>query len=305
MTKAELREKWGVYTNTDKLVDDIMALLTEYSHRNTEHGVCKILDTYFTNKAPLIRLLKGVDGFDDNLRLVITKDFDRITDMGTIQTFLYHFRNQIIKSEIMISRVDKDGKTAMDYLTTGVRMFNINQLANREFAKKLRDIEHHMNEFDNNGQLKESVARQNKWLDTAYVFDHISSSTLSEERAQEICKKADSKKYTAGLKTSRAFNRVCEQFGVTKYQDYDKLFAKYADMVSGGTRKLDFVVSLNPYDYLTMSFGNSWSSCHTIDKRNRRGMPNSYSGQYCGGTLSYMLDEYNSDTSTGIMSVNR
>jgi hypothetical protein len=39
-----------------------------------------------------------------------------------------------------------------------------------------------------------------------------------------------------------------------------------------------------------MSFGNSWSSCHTIDKTNRRGMPNSYSGQYCGGTISYMLD---------------
>jgi hypothetical protein len=39
-----------------------------------------------------------------------------------------------------------------------------------------------------------------------------------------------------------------------------------------------------------MSFGKSWASCHTIDKNNRRNMPNSYSGAYCGGTLSYMLD---------------
>lgn len=61
-------------------------------------------------------------------------------------------------------------------------------------------------------------------------------------------------------------------------------------MVSGLKRKLKFYISLNPLDYLTMSFGNSWSSCHTIDKTNQRGAPNSYSGMHCGGTMSYMLD---------------
>jgi hypothetical protein len=40
-----------------------------------------------------------------------------------------------------------------------------------------------------------------------------------------------------------------------------------------------------------MSFGKSWASCHTIDKSNRRRMPGGYSGQYCNGTLSYMLDK--------------
>jgi hypothetical protein len=61
-------------------------------------------------------------------------------------------------------------------------------------------------------------------------------------------------------------------------------------MVSVNARSLDFIISVNPYDYLTMSFGKSWSSCHTIDKRNVRGMSSGYSGAYCGGTLSYMLD---------------
>jgi hypothetical protein len=68
------------------------------------------------------------------------------------------------------------------------------------------------------------------------------------------------------------------------------MFAEYSDAVSGLCRKLTYVISVNPYDYLTMSFGKSWASCHTIDKNNRRNMPNSYSGQWCGGTLSYMLD---------------
>ena len=40
-----------------------------------------------------------------------------------------------------------------------------------------------------------------------------------------------------------------------------------------------------------MSFGNSWASCHTIDKDNKRDMPNSYHGMYSSGTISYMLDQ--------------
>ena len=291
MTKEELSTRWGSYTDTDKLVDDIRALLTHYSHRNTEHGVCKMLDTYFTNKEPLIRLLKGVDGFDENLRLITTKDFDRVTDINVIQTFLNRFINTIITSGMLVTNVDKDGKTFKDYLKTGIPRFNISQLEDRNFVKTFNEIQSYLSAFDSNGNLIESVRRKDKWVSIMYIFDGISKSSLDEERASEICKKLDSKKYAAGLKTSRAFNRVCEEFGVTAHKDYNKKFAEYADMVAGGTRKLDFVVSLNPYDYLTMSFGNSWSSCHTIDKGNLRGMPNNYSGQYCGGTISYMLDK--------------
>jgi hypothetical protein len=110
---------------------------------------------------------------------------------------------------------------------------------------------------------------------------------MSEELEQyEI-----NEKFAPTLKTSRAFNRMCTHFEVNKLPKYNKLFAQYSDMVSDTKRTMKFYMSLNPLDYLTMSFGNSWASCHTIDKTNRRGMPNSYSGAYCGGTLSYMLDQ--------------
>ena len=56
MAKHDLSEKWSKYCNTDKLVDDIMELLRENGHRCSEHGVCVLLDTYFTNKEPLIKL---------------------------------------------------------------------------------------------------------------------------------------------------------------------------------------------------------------------------------------------------------
>ena len=54
------------------------------------------------------------------------------------------------------------------------------------------------------------------------------------------------------------------------------------------------VISWNPIDYWLMSNGDTWRSCHTIDKNKVLGNPDpnhNYSGQYCSGTESYMLDE--------------
>lgn len=93
-----------------------------------------------------------------------------------------------------------------------------------------------------------------------------------------------------GQKTSRVINKICTYLGYNKHPDYNREFAKYADALNPLVIKRHTILSLNPLDYLTMSFGNSWASCHTIDKSNKRGMPNSYEGQYSSGTISYMLD---------------
>lgn len=89
---------------------------------------------------------------------------------------------------------------------------------------------------------------------------------------------------------SRVINKFCSWIGFDKLPDYNREFAKYADALNPLTITRHTVLSVNPLDYLTMSFGNSWASCHTIDKRNKRGMPNSYEGMYSSGTISYMLD---------------
>ena len=95
----------------------------------------------------------------------------------------------------------------------------------------------------------------------------------------------------AGQKMSRVINKICTYLGYNKHPEYNKEFAKFADALNPLTITRHTVLSLNPLDYLTMSFGNSWASCHTIDKANKRGMPNNYSGAYSSGTMSYMLDK--------------
>ena len=113
---------------------------------------------------------------------------------------------------------------------------------------------------------------------------------VSAEHAAAINAMVPSIKAKEGEKTSRLINRLCTYLHYNMHPNYQREFAKYADSVSPITIKRHTVLSINPLDYLTMSFGNSWASCHTIDKKNKRHMPNSYEGMYSSGTMSYMLD---------------
>lgn len=122
------------------------------------------------------------------------------------------------------------------------------------------------------------------------ILPQFACRTISAETAQVFGEAFPTLHFHAGEKTSRAVNRICEYLGYTKLPAYNREFAKYADSLSPLVIKRHTVLSINPLDYLTMSFGNSWASCHTIDKHNKRDMPSSYHGQYSSGTISYMLD---------------
>lgn len=285
MNKSELRGLWGHYADTDKLVDDIASLLTEYHHRNSEHGICTMLNSFFTNKKPLIDMMQRSEHYAGNLRIIKCKEFARDNNAAAIARFCGKFTQELKADKEILKRSDASGKTVEDYIKTGVKSFDVKKLHDASFLKERVSPR---TKFDNEGYTIESANQYKKLSQCIYDFSSITSGTLSESQARNLSPYI---KVAKGMKTSRAFNRACEQMGVAKLQGYNKLFAQYADMVSDLTRHLDYVISVNPYDYLTMSFGESWASCHTIDKTNRRGMQNHYSGGYCGGTLSYMLDK--------------
>jgi hypothetical protein len=271
MNKQDLKAKWSKYCDTDKLFDDMMALLKDYGHRHTEHGVCALLDEYFTNKESLIQLLSTSKNYIGNLRISLDKEFERKLDANEIRNF---FRN--IGTELSIDKLvkaqDSEGKIILDYMPTGKLIFDLNELptdeARTERMKKL-------GAFDfRTGATTASIATKNKFIEYLNYFREIFSSTIPRDYSY------DGVELKSGTKTSRAFNKVCAHYGVDKFEKYNKVFAQYADLVSGLVRKKKFIISVNPLDYLTMSFGVSWRSCHCID-----------GGGYQGGCLSYMLDQ--------------
>lgn len=88
-------------------------------------------------------------------------------------------------------------------------------------------------------------------------------------------------RYAVGQKLSKFFRGIFDGINPDGYTSYEHDYAILADAASPKTLERTLVISLNIMDFLNMSEGNSWDSCHNIHKR----------GCYHGGCLSYALDE--------------
>lgn len=106
-------------------------------------------------------------------------------------------------------------------------------------------------------------------------------------------------RFREGMKATKVMRKICSVLGWDKimgeeYNRNDELvqvnlfereYAKYCDAMSPIKVTRHTCISLNPIDYLLMSNGNSWTSCHDIRDCDD-------AGEYSSGTISYMLDEH-------------
>lgn len=232
------------------LLNDMEQLLSEYDYKFTGYALNKIIDTWATNKADLIKAFKRHPNYlEGKFMIVFSHDFARKIDNNALN----RFKNWLLCDVFMEVREFMPEDMKDEVVSYGKKYPNAVYM----FIKDLPNMENQ------------------------YINDDI------VERLNEINPNLHAHN---GQKMSRVVNKFCSWIGFDKLPDYNREFAKYADALNPLTITRHTVLSVNPLDYLTMSFGNSWASCHTIDKRNKRGMPNSYEGMYSSGTISYMLD---------------
>ena len=233
------------------LLENMKGLLDEYDYQYTEEALNKIINTWVTNKADLITAFKKHPNYlEGKFMIVFSHNFDRNVDVREI----VNFRDWLIDSDITMA--------VREFMPEDMRNYVI------DYGRKLpSEI------FSFVFGLPANTAQ--------YIDDEIVA------KLDDICPSIHAHK---GQKMSRVVNKLLSYIGYDKLPDYNRMFAKYADALNPLQITRHTVLSVNPLDYLTMSFGNSWASCHTIDKENKRGMPNSYEGMYSSGTVSYMLD---------------
>lgn len=116
-----------------------------------------------------------------------------------------------------------------------------------------------------------------------------------------------------GQSLPKWIGKICTYYGFDKYVDmqtkrwyddngnehrkefdagYNKYRAVLGDACNNTTYKEDVYISINPLDYLTSSFLYNATSCHSIDKKDKRNChKGDYQGCYSSGTVSYMLDD--------------
>jgi hypothetical protein len=114
-----------------------------------------------------------------------------------------------------------------------------------------------------------------------YIKDTLNSNGFPELVDEVRSGKKESKilgKIFTAWNLPEYFGKIDNGYGKEVYA-YDKLFAAIADSLNPLTVQRHTLLSIHPADYLTMSHGTGWKSCHNI-----------YDGGWQAGTLSYMLD---------------
>lgn len=239
----------------ESLEREIINVLKEYDYSYTETAVNKIINTWAVNNHDLIAHFKKHPNYVEGKFLIaFSVDIDRPIDMKAVYKF-------------------KDWLLSEDQLYT---MRGNGWLPEEVNKKRMEDS---------------CVWLPSKIRDVFYdLEEYANEKTLNEEKATILNEIFPNCHVRKGKKTSRVFNEIFTYLGYAKLSDYNRQYAKFADALSPITITRHTVLSIHPVDYLTMSFGNSWASCHTIDKENKRCIPNSYHGMYSSGTVSYMLD---------------
>lgn len=111
-----------------------------------------------------------------------------------------------------------------------------------------------------------------------------------KEKIDKINALNDSYKLRTNMKTSKAIGKICREEGWDKIEGdykedgYNYQYAALCDCLSPIKTTRHTCISLNFVDFLLMSNGDSWHSCHNIEDANDPGC-------YCSGTISYALDE--------------
>ena len=300
-----------------ELIEEMKELLTKYQYHPTDEALNKIIDEWCKNKGDLIRLFEKNPNYNGKFQITFDYDFDRVLDYNAINRFRYwlldnerlaHFKKEVkfgcyTYRELVdiCERLKNFIRLFSEYY--GIEVRNINGKTLKEYEKELRHFRRFKSEYeysddvvitDSRAYDKESFEciRKIEYINTVLSSSSCLYQFVNDTVEDYLRDRIPEAKIKAGQKMSRAIGKVLRMIGADKLEDYNKEFAKFSDAINPLKIKRHTIISVHPVDYLTMSFGNSWSSCQTIDKKNLRRIDadHQWGGMSSSGTMSYMLD---------------
>ena len=256
-----------------RMVSDVESLFSEYDIDFDHFYIKQIVEDWWNAKAPLRDILRKSKAWNEEAQAVIFKEKTILRSFDEVGA--RKFRDWA--SETL---EDKGKYYARSYFN------DMYYWMEQSFKDELGNL-------INLPALEENPGFQNVLNNPCYedFLRPINGQKWSRFFGQ-LCKKFEINTVTdvrTELHTDPATNEVVKR---VKDYGYNYHFALLGDSINPLVIKgKTFVISINLIDYLTMAFGTNWSSCHTIDKKNKRKSEHTYEGQYCGGTLGYARDK--------------
>lgn len=223
----------------------------------TEKGVIANINEWYKNKSPLISVLEKHPNWSEN-NMAVVIDFEETRKLDRRYFDYCH----------MLFDYHSHDKTVLDRLVTRISEVSTDENISKYFYSGMK--------------LHETFST----VTEACFGTSIDESYIKYINA--IC--PDKFKFRNNAKPSRVLLRYFEFLNLNRNPEFEKLFAKISDCLSVSTLKRKAIISVNPMDFLTMSNGNSWTTCVCLKPTtNYDGFE--YQGKHRAGILSHMTDE--------------
>ena len=307
--------KAGVKAHLDEFFPGLLDEETGLDVMFRENGV------FWKEKGWLIAAMKSHPGYNGNLQIVLKKDvLHRAVNSKEVFEFFGWAADKLVEEKTYLFRgkevsYEEYYRRQRDILNKKERLLEIrrNTYSEQVFIKTgdLFDLLHKkFKAFTTDLKYKKEYVALDVVRDW---FCQTGEAIVDQELADKVNDVFSDTRFTCpGQKISRLVGKIAKRTPLTKIVDIQDVsfldqngerhyktkdfgwnyrFAGLGDAINPLEIPATTVISVNPVDFLRMSFGHKWASCMTTDKRNRRGADNNYHGMYCGGTESYMLDE--------------
>lgn len=266
--------------DTNKITRDFCAVLRDHGYdMYDQYYVEEIVNKSLDRKAHLIKLFRKHPNWDeDQLCIHFDRDFDRKTDMNAIDDFLNWLWNQ---TRSQIEKTERDNPDVW-----GNRYWY--DESKNPLKKIIYEYTGEESYWGGGMSLYESIdklPRETILPEFANTQDEFGGKCWYQKALEAINKQNTKFNFRPGMKFNRVINKICQFYGLDKLEGYDAQFARFSDGITPLKINRHTTISVNPIDFLLMSNGNSWSSCHYI------GDDPEDSGCYSSGTISYMMGE--------------
>lgn len=268
----------------EKIVKNFKQALDDHNYdgQYSEDVIYDIVNASVERKADLIELFRKHPNWDeDQLCIHFDRDIDRKTDSSAVSTFFRWLNNAAFTQWEKPIVIQKRNEAAL----RGEYFYNLAEEEQQELNPMKRFIHKYTEEecyYGGGASLKDIF----DWLPQETILPEFTSDDSWYEKCLGWLNELDEKfNFRPGMKINRVINKICVKMGLDKLKGYNAAFAQFSDGITPLKINRHTTISVNPVDFLLMSNGNSWHSCHYI------GDYPDEAGCYSSGTISYMMGE--------------
>lgn len=291
-----------------------------YGEAEEREGLMTNIMKSIEAKSKLFEIFKNSPFHNGKGQLILPMEIERPIDEDGIRSFASYIEN--IAENYFMTEASIDGYTYrtaykecdnIDAFIRAVRYMNLSDdeviIKGKPFSEyrskynALNSILHKFN-FEYHwvyGELYTTMENK-KLYDKACIIANAIRNCVGKnlEDAEDILKLAEAFPHSQcreGIKITRVVQKCLKELGLyqvameNEKETFNKKYAAWCDAVSPATVVKWSVLSINFVDYLTMSHGNSWTSCLNTDKDGY--FTNGRFSEGCNSrrTLDYALDE--------------